>query len=302
MLTLIKLPLKIAVLSSRPALYGMVQPLAKAQVSWHSSPQDIAHLLNDEDDSWNALRQLLTPSINSQHRVGANRLSRIAADHLCSNARATLTTTILVEASNEAAGNLQAIHKTGQLHERRVCLLGGINDEVDAIQAFNAGLIHRYLSISSKTTQESINNAISKLHKDTCVEISNTIRGGLNRPQHELLTDPHRAECIEQLITDQGWTEYIVIPTPFGILGTNNQQLQWLQLETSESLKDLAELASVEGRPRQLVADIEQGDSMINPELHFALRLAGTSTVASAVEKHPALNLYIGIFEVKLSS
>jgi hypothetical protein len=70
------------------------------------------------------------------------------------------------------------------------------------------------------------------------------------------------------------WVEHVVIGAPFGMLGMDAAgNVSWLQLETREALKTLAELAEIEGVPPDGLADIRDGRKLANLELRQALSM-----------------------------
>src|SRR6185369_1746728 len=68
------------------------------------------------------------------------------------------------------------------------------------------------------------------------------------------------------------WVEHIVIGSPFGILGMDAAgHVGWLQLETPEGLKAMAELAEIEGVPPSGLQEIRQGLKLADLELRQGL-------------------------------
>ena len=67
-----------------------------------------------------------------------------------------------------------------------------------------------------------------------------------------------------------------MIGEPFGVLGMDAAgHVSWLQLETAEGLKALAELAELEGVPPSGLDDIRQGRKLADLELRQALGRIG---------------------------
>ena len=79
------------------------------------------------------------------------------------------------------------------------------------------------------------------------------------------------------------WVEHVVIGDPFGILGMDAAgHVGWLQLETPEGLKALAELAELEGVPSSGLDDIRRGLKLADLELRLGLGRSGPPELAAA--------------------
>jgi len=85
--------------------------------------------------------------------------------------------------------------------------------------------------------------------------------------------------------TQQNWVEYVVLGEPFGLLGLDPQgKAHWFQLEATEGLHDLAELAATAGLRYDVARAIEAGQCLAAIELHQQLGLSGPARTAPAQE------------------
>jgi hypothetical protein len=68
------------------------------------------------------------------------------------------------------------------------------------------------------------------------------------------------------------WVEHVVIGDPFGAIGMDaSGHVEWLQLETRDGLKALAELAELEGVAPADLEDIRQGRKLADLELRQSI-------------------------------
>lgn len=136
-------------------------------------------------------------------------------------------------------------------------LLTAHPDDHIAVEAFNDGLISQF--ISKQMMADDPQRFVATVQA-VCSAGNNTINrvwGALVSPQQQTLLNAHRAN-IEVLLRGRGWTQHAVFGEPFGILGNTEQgAVQWLQLETDESLATLLELletSSISTEAREAIA------------------------------------------------
>ena len=95
------------------------------------------------------------------------------------------------------------------------------------------------------------------------------------------------------------WVEHVVIGDPFGVLGMDAAgAVSWLQLETPDGLKALAELAELEGVAPEGLQDIRQGRRLPGLELRQALALEGAGELVAAFPVGQAGSLLGAAFEI----
>jgi hypothetical protein len=75
-------------------------------------------------------------------------------------------------------------------------------------------------------------------------------------------------------------------------------KVSWLQLETRDGLRGLAELAEIEGVPPGDVDEIRRGKVLANLELRQALGRSGPVELTAAFELGPDKNLIGGVFDI----
>lgn len=151
-------------------------------------------------------------------------------------------------------------------------LLTGRADEQLAVSAFNRGLIEQFIPKQSPDIRLRLTGAIQTLLHKPDPRYEQVWRVTLSRQQNALLDNPLIAAALEKMARAQGWVEHVVIGAPFGILALDHKgQATWLQLEPSDRLAELAEMAASQGWDAASVQEIAEGKKIIDLELQLAL-------------------------------
>lgn len=151
-------------------------------------------------------------------------------------------------------------------------LLTGRADEQLAVSAFNRGMIDQFIPKQSPDIRMRLTRAIKHLQHQPDERHQHIWRATLTHEQHALLADPLISTELVRLARVQGWIEHVAIGMPFGVLALDAQgAVEWLQLERSESLPELAELALSLGWDAQTARDIKAGKKLIDLTLQIAL-------------------------------
>jgi CheY-like chemotaxis protein len=114
-------------------------------------------------------------------------------------------------------------------------LLTGHVDNTEAVAAFNAGLIDKFLAKQSATLLQSLSAAIGTLQSKGMPRMDQIWRSTLS-PYHAAMIS--RAPAARELAswTRERFVEYIVIGSPFGVLGVSAAgELGWIQLEEADA-------------------------------------------------------------------
>lgn len=151
-------------------------------------------------------------------------------------------------------------------------LLTGRADEQLAVSAFNRGLIEQFIPKQSPDIRLRLTSAIQTLLHKPDPRYEQVWRVTLSREQNALLDDPFVSAALEKLAQAQGWIEHVVIGAPFGILALSSKgQAVWLQLEPSDRLAELAEMAASQGWDAASVQEVVDGKKIIDLELQLAI-------------------------------
>jgi CheY-like chemotaxis protein len=151
-------------------------------------------------------------------------------------------------------------------------LLTGQADEVQALKAFNQGLIDQFIAKQSMDLRAHLVEHLQPLMNKPTASYQSLWGQDLSQQQQSLLSDPVVAEALQRWIAGQDWIEYVLTIRPFGILGVNaTGRVSWLQLERVAELEDLVELVSDEALPTEDIASVLRGDLLLNAELCLGL-------------------------------
>ena len=186
-------------------------------------------------------------------------------------ARFAITRVCVVDYAMPAMSGLQVLGELTGWTGSRVLLTGRVEEQL-AVSAFNRGLIERFVPKQSPDLRLRLTQAIESLLDLPDPRHQQTWRATLSRDQHTLLCNPMISQALDKLALREGWIEHIVIGAPFGVLALDGKgSASWLQLEPSEKLPELAEMAESEGWDRAVVEDVRAGKKLIDLELQLAL-------------------------------
>ena len=186
-------------------------------------------------------------------------------------ARFELSQVCVVDYSMPAMSGLRVLSELTDWSGARV-LLTGRADEQLAVSAFNRGLIEQFIPKQSPEIRLRLTSAIESLLRVPNARHQQIWRATLNRGQHALLCHPDVAQALENLALRHGWIEHVVMGAPFGVLALDSTgAVSWLQLESSENLPELAEMADSQGWSETTVQDIRAGKKLIDLELQLVL-------------------------------
>ena len=97
-------------------------------------------------------------------------------------------------------------------------LFTGEANEMIAVEAFNQGLIDRYLKKSDPTSMDRLEYEIAALQRDYFIEKSGTLKDLLVQHTYSFVSDEAIVKLADALIARHGFVEYFLFPDPAGIL------------------------------------------------------------------------------------
>jgi hypothetical protein len=169
---------------------------------------------------------------------------------------------------------LQALGELMDWPGARVLLTGQADEQV-AVRAFNRGLIDQFIAKQTPDISRRLIDAVEQLLATPNARHEQTWRVTLSPEQNALLRGAAAGRDLKAFAAKH-WIEHVVIGQPFGVLGMDAAgRVSWLQLETREGLKALAELAEIEGVPAAGLEEIRSGRRLADLELRQALGHAG---------------------------
>jgi len=97
-------------------------------------------------------------------------------------------------------------------------LFTGEANEMIAVEAFNQGLIDRYLKKSDPTSMDRLEYEIATLQREYFIEKSGTLKDLLVQHTYSFVSDEAIVKLVDALIARHGFVEYFMFPDPAGIL------------------------------------------------------------------------------------
>jgi len=97
-------------------------------------------------------------------------------------------------------------------------LLTGVGDEKVAVDAFNDGLIDRFMKKNDPDIEKNINDAIASLQRRYFHQVSSFIQNTLAMKSPEFLYDPQVTELFFKIISEKKIAEYYYVEDPSGFL------------------------------------------------------------------------------------
>lgn len=138
-------------------------------------------------------------------------------------------------------------------------LFTGQADEKIAIDAFNRGLIDRFIKKSDPEALDNLETEIHGLQKAFFLDQSRTLKELLARHSYTFLSDPAIGALAEQLCNRYGFVEYYLFPNPTGILFFDiNGKPTLMVVETEGSLLSHFEIALDMGGTPELLSALRE--------------------------------------------
>lgn len=247
--------------------------------SFYSRPEDARSSLEVEGRYWGNTEKLLARALawRTDH-LGEAEL--YVMSYFRDWRRFHLTSALFVDFHMPGMDGLKLLSAIDALPSRRI-LLTGVADAEVAVKAFNRGTIHKFVPKNSPDFSKALRECAEDMHLLVCEHLGQLLRPTLTDAQVELLQEPGVAKGLWDKVRTLRWTEFVVVGQPFGILGMGPAgPLQWLQLETRESLKGLAEAAAETGYSAADVKAIERGDAVPVAELLQSVGLPDEQSMA----------------------
>ncbi|HEY0064544.1 MAG TPA: response regulator [Telluria sp.] len=151
-------------------------------------------------------------------------------------------------------------------------LFTGVADEKVAVDAFNRGLIDRYIKKSDEAALDKLEAEIVALQQEFFVARSDSLRDMLTLHNYAFVSDPAFAQMVRALVREHKIVEHYVFSSPPGILMYDHEgNAQLLVVETEASMNSHFEVACDNDAPdsllnalreRCIIAWFREGDGM----------------------------------------
>nr|WP_314539274.1 hypothetical protein [uncultured Massilia sp.] len=198
------------------------------------------------------------------------RICRIVSDPQ----RFATPSVLVVDYSMPGLNGIQVCEAVRALPCRRI-LLTGAADERIAIDAFNRGLIDRYIRKSDHDALDRLDDELATLQRRYFLEQADALRKLLPLHGYGFIDDGAIAMLVEQTIACCGIVEHYLVHDPAGFLMLDREGKCWtLVVETEQTMGAHLEMARDSGAPPSLLEALErrvvipnfsEGDGMYSP-------------------------------------
>ncbi|MES3024148.1 MAG: response regulator [Pseudomonadota bacterium] len=173
-------------------------------------------------------------------------------------ARFMTPSVLVVDYSMPQMNGVQLCEALAHLPCKKILFTGAADEKV-AVDAFNRGLIDRYIKKSDDDALERLEAEIVALQKQYFAEQSDTLRDLLALHDYNFVSDPAIVALAAQLGERFGIVEHYLYPNPGGLLMYDaDGRARLLVLETDDGMHSHLEMARDNDAPPSLLAALEE--------------------------------------------
>lgn len=271
---LVKLPRRVMYVDDDGGfLNALRRTMPRVPRKFCDSPATALDTIRAEAPYWRSIERLLANAMEASDTQGGEA-SHYVTQYFQDWRRFHLTSVLVVDYNMPGMNGLELVRELGDCPTRRV-LLTGVADAEVAVGAFNKGLIQKFIPKSTPNLNREITASADEMHRSVCEHLGHLIRSTVSAAHIELLHEPKVATMLAALVEDDlGWSEYVVVGQPFGLLGMSHDgPLQWLQLETQESLREQADALADLGYASTALSAVSDGTALSVHEIETQLGL-----------------------------
>jgi CheY-like chemotaxis protein len=153
---------------------------------------------------------------------------------------------------------LEFCRRMGKSPIRKI-LLTGKADEIIAVQAFNQGLIDRFILKQDPNVIAKLQEAINEMQTAYIMQVERMMEDALAIGQLHFLRDPFFAALFEKIRTEFGAVEYYLCTSPDGMLLLNaNGGATFLQVCSEENMQAQYDIAYDNAAPEDLLHALQR--------------------------------------------
>ncbi|RKT13878.1 response regulator receiver domain-containing protein [Paraburkholderia sp. RAU2J] len=191
----------------------------------------------------------------------------------------------------------------------RKIMLTGKADEHIAVQSFNEGIIHRFISKQDAAAVPALNRAVRDLQNAYFDDVCQSILDTLAVSEYAFLRDEALAARVAEISDSLGIVEHYLSYCPGGLLMLDSGGKSYLLIvHTDETLRGLREIAIEQDAPAEFLKELDSRRSLPyfwqteghyptdctawEPYMHPATQLGGRQNyVYSVISNPPGLDL-----------
>lgn len=289
---LMQLPKRVIYVDDDAKLLDILRMTMPREMSraFHTTAEAAHQSLAMEADYWRGIGKVLARA--SDRRIdGLGEAELYVQSYFRDWRRFHLTGVLIVDYMMPGMNGLELLRRLGACPSRRVLLTGQADADV-AVEAFNSGLIQKFIPKSTPNLYKELRRVADEMHMDVCQHLGQLLRPTLTDAQVELLHEPAVIQALWAKVVEQDWLEFVVVGEPFGLLGMSHDgPLQWLQLETKDSLRQLSLTAGELGFSEADASAIARAEVVPVGEMRLQLQLPDVAQLVplDQLTEHPAL-------------
>jgi CheY-like chemotaxis protein len=170
---------------------------------------------------------------------------------------------LVVDYAMPSINGLEFCEALKDTHIRRA-MLTGVADEKLAVQAFNAGLIHRFIPKQTDDPILAVHQFVEELVQEYFNQYTERLKTTLAIDPPAFLTDPDVAAWVRELMTENRLVEYYLVDDPPGLLMLKGSGQIWRLTILSQADREAqASLAARFGADTALTDALEAGDRAV---------------------------------------
>jgi CheY-like chemotaxis protein len=166
---------------------------------------------------------------------------------------------VVVDYDMPEIDGLEFCRRLENLPMRKVLLTGKANEKL-AVQAFNEGIINRFIPKQDPRAMTLLQGTIREMQEDYFQDIGRLMEGALNIGPLHFLRDPFFAELFRKICADLKIVEYYLCSSPDGIvLLDGNGTVTLLLVCSDETMRMHYEVAFDNAAPVELLDELIKG-------------------------------------------
>lgn len=242
-----------------------------AAIAWlrehAAAPTALSNLLSPSVDTYTLSPQPYNIALHLEQVCGIRTLPQ----------RFMTPSVLVVDYSMPGMNGIEFCEAVRDLPCRKI-LLTGVADERVAIEAFNRGLIDRYVRKSDAHALDRLEAELTQLQEGYFMAQSESLRVLLALHDFSFVNDPAICGLVRELGARHKIVEHYLYKTPPGFLMYDRDARPWLlAVETEQSMNAHFEIALDGGAPpslleafeqRRVVPNFSDGDGMYSPVRH----------------------------------